>query len=322
MSDAADSREAPAAWATERVAQSQADSEQHPASPSLESLPAELRLRVLSALPDLKSLGSLIHASPVYFAQYRLDRKSLLSRCLEADLGREVLIDAIAAFNSTSSRIGPSAAPNSNVTDFIDLYGWWRHTRSPVAMLGSMSLADVRWITWNHTSTVRPLAVRFSSWTWTNLKSSVADLELEESSEESHTPTPGVWLDDVSRTESRRILRALYRFQIFCNLFSGKQCQSFTWEEMYLIFFWQFDAWEVEEINCVYQWIEQRYNQVVAEVGWEFHPSNPKFADDPDFGFEPDGALTLERDADGMFTRSAVVIFMRALANRSHLPNL
>lgn len=63
---------------------------------------------------------------------------------------------------------------------------------------------------------------------------------------------------------------------------------------------------------------------MVAKVIRDFDPSNPKFAaiDDPDFGFEPPGAFTLDRDDDGMFTQSAIVIFKRTLANRSCLPNL
>ncbi|KAI3394708.1 hypothetical protein diail_2293 [Diaporthe ilicicola] len=298
MSDAPDNQDESAEWAMDRMAQSQLDSGQQPAPSSLETLPAELRLRVLSNMPDLTSLGSLIHASPVYFAQYRLDRKVLLSRCLEADLGREVLIDAIAAFNSKSSRIGPRARPNSNVTDFIDLYGWWRHTRSPITMLECMSLADIRWITWNHTSTVRPLAGRLSNFTLTKLQSAVAKLKPENTSGESQAPVLSVWPDGVSSTERRRILRALYRFQIFCNLFSDKQYQSFTSEEAQQIFFCQFDGWEVEEMNCVYQWIKQMFDNVVDKVKWDFDPSNPKFEGEVGFGFEPDGSLTLDRDDD------------------------
>lgn len=296
-----------------RVAQSQLKPEQQQlAPPSLEGLPAELRLRILSDMPDLKSLRSLIHASPVYFAQYRIDRKFLLSRCLEADLGREVLVDAIAAFNSKSSKIGTRARPNSNVTDFLDLYGWWRrYTRSPAALLESMSLADIRWITWNHTSTVRPLAARLSSWALANLKSAVDKFIPEKTAEEGHAPVSSACPDGVSRAERKRIHRALYRFQIFCNLFSGKQYQ--TWElvadDIDRIFFCQFDPWEVEEMNCVFQWIKQRYDQVVAEVKWDFCPNNPKFEDEVDFEFEPPGSLTLDRDPYGVFMRSTTLIY-------------
>lgn len=241
----------------DRVAQSQL------ATPSLESLPAELRLRVLSTLPDLESLGSLIHASPVYLAQYRLDRGSILSCFLDADMGREVLVDAIAAFNSQPSKVGPSTRPNSNVTDFLGLYGWWRYTRSRIAMLKSVSLADLRWIICNHMSTVRPLASQV-------LTSAAGYVEPWRAREESRALEPAnVWLDDVSRTERTRILRALYRLQIFCNLFGGQQSQSFTCEEIQHMFFCQYDAWEVEEMNCVSELIGQEWFSLVMAAGWD-----------------------------------------------------
>lgn len=265
MSNASETQDRSGEGAMDRVAKSQL------AAPSLESLPAELRLRVLSNMPDLESLGSLIHASPVYLAQYRLDRESILSCFLDADMGREVLIDAIAAFRSQPSKAGPLTRPNSNVTDFLDLYGWWRYTRSPIAMLNSVSLADLRWIMCNHMSTVRPLASQVINMTFTFLTSAAVYVESWRAREESRASGPAnVWPDLVSRTERTRILRALYRLQIFCNLFGGQQYQSFTCEEIQHMFFCQYDAWEVEEMNCVSEWIHEEWLNIVVAAGWDW----------------------------------------------------
>lgn len=275
----------------DRAAQSQLGSDQQPATPSLESLSAELRLRVLSTMPDLESLGSLIHASPVYLAQYRLDRESILSCLLDADMGREVLIDAIAAFRSQPSKAGPSTRPNSNVTDFIDLYGWWRYTRSPIAMLKSVSLAELRWIMCNHMSTVRPLASQVIDMAFTFLTSAAAYVEPWRAREESRASEPAsVWPDGVSSTERTRILRALYRLQIFCNLFGGQQYQSFTCEEIQHMFFCQYNAWEVEEMNCVSEWIGQEWFSLVMAAGWDLS--------------EPVEFITLDGWSHGMFSGS------------------
>jgi hypothetical protein len=301
MSDAPDTQAGSAEWVMDRVAHIQLDGDNQAAAPSLESVPAELRLRVLSTMPDLESLGSLIQASPMYLAQFRLDRESLLSGYLEADLCGEVLIDAVAAFSSTSSKIGPRTDPNSNVTDFLDLYGWWRYTRSDMAMLKSMSLADIRRITSNHASTVRPLAAQISRWFLKSFKPSVIDVRPEGTtiSEIKSVPT-NVWYDGMSCTERRRVLRGLYRFQIFCNLFGGEQYQSFTSEEIQRIFFCQFDGWEVEEMCCFRKWIEYKWAGLVTAAKWDRAPSKPESEDEA----EGSGSLRLDGASNGMFSRS------------------
>lgn len=307
MSIAPDTQDESLERAMERVARLRLNSNQHRATPSLESLPAELRLRVLSNMPDLQSLGLLIQASPVYFAQYRLDRETLLSCFLEPGIEGEVLIDAIAAFNSQPSKIGPLTQPNSNVTDFLDLYGWWRYTHSPIAMLKSISLADLRWITRNHTSTVCPLGSRLANMTLRRLISCATHVESWErgGSEESPSSIPAIVpLDDMSRTERTRIFRALYRFQIFCNLFGGKQYQSFTTEEIPQIFFCQFDAWEVEEMNCFSECIDQLWANLCAAAKWDVDLFRPKFRYETDWDFSREASLRLEGESHGMFSRS------------------
>lgn len=225
-------------------------------------------------------------------------------------------MDAYAAFKSRSSKIGPRTVPNRNVTDFVDLYGAWRYSSNPVVLLKSMPLTDIRWITWFQTLTVQPLATQFSTWALSNLKSAAAEATGEEriqteSTLSKETPISSVWPSGLSRMEQRRILRAFYRFETFCHLFSGREHQSFRHDDIARIFFSQFESWEIEEIHCVFTWIKQRYGEIVAEIKWDLHPDNPKFATDPDFGFEPEGAFTLDRNDSGMST---------ALLLLSHFP--
>lgn len=305
-----------AQWAPDRVALKTNNTNEQQQPSSLESLPSEIRIRILENMPDIKSLDSLIHASPVYFAQYRLDRKSLLCRCLEQDLGREVLVEAYAAFKSRSSQIGTPTVPNRNVTDFVDSYGAWRYSSDPVVLLKSMPLTDIRWITWFQTLTVQPLATQFSTWALNNLKSAASKATGEdriqtESTLPKETPISSVWPSGFSRMEQRRILRAFYRFETFCHLFCGREHQTFEHDDIARIFFSQFESWEVEEIHCVYTWIKQRYEEVVAEIKWELDPDNPKFADDPHYGYEPEGSVPLDREESGMST---------ALLLLSHFP--
>ncbi|KAK1516599.1 hypothetical protein CABS01_06566, partial [Colletotrichum abscissum] len=65
----------------------------------LESLPAELRFLLLSWMPDLPTLHSVINASPVLHAQYRKTRDTLLFTCLSKELDG-YYIDAFATLRS------------------------------------------------------------------------------------------------------------------------------------------------------------------------------------------------------------------------------
>ncbi|ROW13982.1 hypothetical protein VPNG_04093 [Cytospora leucostoma] len=261
----------------------------------LESLPAEVRIHVLCNMSNLQTLGALLHASPIYYAQYRYNRKVILAQVIHSDLGDELFTDVYAAFRSRASKIGPRKGPNVNVTDFLSLYRAWRSPGGERPTPDMCSLDDLRWMACFHTSIVRPLVSRFvaralarkpgpssvsSSDSASFLQSDIGDREL-------------------SGTESTRLLRALYRLETFCHLFGGSQYQSsaFMGQVFSPVFFSDFDPWEVEEICCVHDLVKDRYEKIVAEVRWEFDEKNPKFADD--LSFEPQGSFAIERDYDG-----------------------
>lgn len=257
---------------------------------TLEKLPAELRIRILSSVPDLQTLRAAIHASPIYFAQYRLNRKSILAQALQSELGDELFLDVYAAFKSRSSKIGPRRVPNSNVTDFLTMYRGWRTQGGERPTPGMFSLDDLRWMTWFHTQTVQPLTAQFVTWA---LNSSSAG----------PTRAASIFSDtghgDISSTEKTRLLRAFYRYETFCHLFGGSQYQSsrLRGSDMSRLFFSELNPWEVEEICCVYKFVEERYEQIIVEVRWDFDPENPKFDDDLDL--EPEGSVDFNGDYDG-----------------------
>ena len=53
---------------------------------SIETLPTELKLEILELVPDLKSMGALVHASPSYHQLYVAERERTLTRLTLADL--------------------------------------------------------------------------------------------------------------------------------------------------------------------------------------------------------------------------------------------
>lgn len=239
----------------------------------LEGLPAELRTRLLSSMPDLQTLASLIHASPIYYAQYRLDRKPLLSQILLTEIGEDGFVDVYAAFKSRPSKIGPRRGPNTNVTDFLASYKQWRSSISQKPPPELCSLGDLRWMTWFYTSTVKPLAAHFFSWALANLDSVPAKSKAQH---------PGA-AEGLTRTEKKRLLRALYRFEIFCHLFGGAQCESYIGMTVVRIFFsdMDFQPWEVEEMCCVYTFVKETFQETINDVRWDLDENNPRFADLP-----------------------------------------
>jgi len=108
----------------------------------------------------------------------------------------------------------------------------------------------------------------------------------------------------LSKTEEMRLLRALYRFQLCCNLF-GKGVDSSGWYhrglnfesvDILTIFLCLFEPWEIEEITCIYTFSKDMYNQIFSEIRWDVDAMNPKF-DDQGRPPTPDGAFDLNDEA-------------------------
>lgn len=56
--------------------------------------------------------------------------------------------------------------------------------------------------------------------------------------------------------EKARFQRALYRFEIYCNLFREvKRVQSLVCPEQKTVFFSNFAPWEIEQIGCVHDYL-------------------------------------------------------------------
>ncbi|KAK3940186.1 hypothetical protein QBC46DRAFT_435200 [Diplogelasinospora grovesii] len=75
-----------------------------------------------------------------------------------------------------------------------------------------------------------------------------------------------IYLYGVSRSEEIRMLRALYRFQLSCNLFGAthewsRDREMPHWDDRDIreLFFDNFEPWEVEEWMCIYFFLEHGY---------------------------------------------------------------
>ena len=239
------------------------------ASSRLEALPAELRSCILWHLTDnLAALKDLGLASPVYYHQYRLDRPGLLRAALKTALGSS-LVDAYAV--QTSSRLYDSAAasPEARVQPdtirlVLDNYALWRLSVPADAILEEWctegDLLDMAALL---SSIIRPLA-------WECAERFLLRLD------------PALQVGTLSATEETRLVRALYRWQLYCNLFGqgpsgSRKVPQLSSEEHLDVFFCIFKPWEVEEIYCLYLLLKDFYNGVLDTIAWDLHPDHPKF---------------------------------------------
>lgn len=65
----------------------------------------------------------------------------------------------------------------------------------------------------------------------------------------------------LSNTEETRIVHALYRFQLYCNLFGVGHCKSptrrleFRDDDIVRLYLDVFEPWEVEEMACIFVFV-------------------------------------------------------------------
>ncbi|ODM24314.1 hypothetical protein SI65_01978 [Aspergillus cristatus] len=100
--------------------------------------------------------------------------------------------------------------------------------------------------------------------------------------------------------------RALYRFQLYYNLFSVSI--GFEDVDILRIFMGNYEPWEVEEIVCIYTFVKAKFNQVFDGIHCDVHPENPRFEDQrrpptPNEAFDFDHAWNRNFLLDGTVSR-------------------
>lgn len=121
-----------------------------------------------------------------------------------------------------------------------------------------------------HLSVIRPFAKMYKDWALTNIEN-----EFKNSNPAAQNPP-------LSRTEEIRIMRALYRFQLWCNLF-GRSESGFDEVRILDMFFGHYEPWEVEEINSVHFFAKDGF---FTDLYWDFDISNDRIFAADGFHFE------------------------------------
>ncbi|KAF2968709.1 hypothetical protein GQX73_g4903 [Xylaria multiplex] len=257
-------------------------------SPSyLENLPAELRVLLLLSMPDLPTLRSLVSASPVLHAQYRYDRDEILRACLSRELDG-FFIDAYVT--AASWDLGLSLRSDEIIIDCLNTYELWLSGSTPFLDIKSIDPARIHWMVAFHISVARPLARLYVNWALANLNEAILSsrnsqraipMEANELLEEG-IAAQGDYDSKLSRSEEMRVLRAIYRYETFHNLFGrrqGRRQGGFLGDQAHEAFFCRFDPWEAEAIGCIDTFVVFRQKNGV---------------------FNPHGSYDIEREYDDL----------------------
>lgn len=282
------------------------------ARPTLEGLPSELRSEILSNVRDLRTLKSLVRASPTFHEQYRLNRDRLLKNCLESDLDG-FYVDAAATLKSRAHHLGRDRF-YWTITAFLDSYKY-RVVRAfdfdSAEDVTSIDSSDVYWLCAFHLSVALPLADLLCQWALANLERLAASSINEAVRQEPEAAAKVTTLSMLTKSERIRILRALYRCETYHHLFGqndGKRIgtQGFRHSTIARKFFNIFQPWEAEEVGCVDFFIRRKYMDVFNKVKVDLNPGNSRF-DDQRRGGDPNGSHELDKYWDGKLQHVADV---------------
>ncbi|XRM40133.1 hypothetical protein ABZX51_003452 [Aspergillus tubingensis] len=272
----------------------------------LEALPAEIRFQILSLL-GYKGLKALVEASSIYHEQYLVDCGLLLFGCLENTLG-SLLFEASVVHETGSLAFSEARTPD-NILQFCHSLKERRSSSTFSNLTEDLTREDAKDMMSFHFDVIKPFAKHYAEWALSN---------LAKEPEASHTKVD----EPLSESEEFRIIRALYRFQICCNLFGlgphqdhvSGDYQSYLFVKIRKICLFLeslYHPWELEELWSINLFAEEKCTEFIKSIEWDFHEDNPRF-DRQGRPCTPDGAIDI-RTYDDCYMRGILTRGLRFL---------
>ena len=242
---------------------------------AFENLPTELRVQILFEFTAFLSLRSLIHASPIYHASYlEAGREKLLCHVALNQWDQDIRPDVLAA--SRSERYFEHHTNEASGTlVFLDEYGCARAKATHLeqgthSQKVTYSNTDAHWqLCRNMTEAIHLLSLH------RKIKLIADDYQLYATSR----LRQGREMSSLTKTEQVRIYRAICRYQTYCNFFGGDQPMrrppyGVAWDRAKRLqqlavrdrFLPSFPPWEIEEIACIWQYLNSRWTAALREI--------------------------------------------------------
>lgn len=195
-------------------------------------LPVELVRIILSSLPDVASLQPAALSCPLFYRVFLEAETSITTQVLLNQIDISVLPEAMAASESLRLRVhGTDPKSRQAIMDFVA-----QNLRQRQTPPRSWSLRNALRLGRLH-SHVDGLAEKFA-------RAALTKPPIDSAS------------SITTHQETCRIERALYRFQIYCNLFCEDQkAPSSVYGEQQRLFFANFAPWENEQLGCVHDFL-------------------------------------------------------------------
>ena len=243
----------------------------------LEDVPVEIQQAILHHMPDMHTLQALISASPCYLRSYQSQRQAIMSSILVRDIHPDVLFDALTIVDALKlPRNYEDYVPKLKV--FVAQYMATRNL--PVAALEPLD-PGTRDILWKFHQSVLDVTKDF-------FDHAMLLRPITGESSNHHRP--------LSPNEVRRIHRAFYRYELFTVLFRKPRLsrrderlrrrdherraarpalrrdsiRSLDSNDMSWLFLTHFNAWEVEEIGCIRDYLTYRYGELYKVLALDF----------------------------------------------------
>ena len=250
------------------------DSSFTPSRASLESLPVEIQSAILLNIQDIVSLRNLTRASPEYHNAYLSQRLQVLNRILFNSIYPDVLYDALFAISSRKTLTNDLKDRVTRVKTFLSEYNDSRGTWTSPEHVDLESACKLT-----------QLQIRVQHATEDLCQTAL-----------SSNPFSGNQAEDwgqLSSNECRRVYRAFYRFEMFCNLFrnwknspddqdlsdavsvSDDSTSELDSMEKSSRFLSLFKPWEVEELACVRDFLWNYYRRMLLKFEPEIRARRP-----------------------------------------------
>ncbi|KFY03662.1 hypothetical protein O988_01336 [Pseudogymnoascus sp. VKM F-3808] len=237
---------------------------------TLETLPIELQVLILASAPDFATLRDLVHASPVYHRAYTSAKAIILSALIQTQQVPGTEVDSLGVLLSLDYADGMQDHP-AEVIAFLDRYrhargrGRWVNTKNPPL--------PVRWRPLQ--TDIDDLIVVVKSQNFTEYLTDQF-LEMEVQNRRCGSIKAGGKIT-ISSEERLRNHRAIYRLQIYYNLFGIAestslmqtdnifQCPSPS-REIWALFFQTFPPWEHQEMYTMWKFVTLRAETIIATL--------------------------------------------------------
>jgi hypothetical protein len=218
---------------------------------TIEALPEEIKITILKTLADPTTLNSLVSTSHSFYRSYITNRESTFRAILGISL--DLLPETIYLQEARKLKRGPNWS-----ADLRNLLAGYRTSRILIEPLHIDNLRCAK-----QEDVLKIAEVH-----------SVVEAFTEEFCKKILTTTDETEYPALTKTETRRIHRAIYRFEIFGELFhyidprldpdwcTGDDFSAESFAELFLSYF---EPWEVEEIACIRDFIFEFYRRSIEE---------------------------------------------------------